>query len=161
MNDNAVKGMTPDALKAVENYAERHATTMKHNVIDTGHLLLGLMSTDSKIAFQSPVARRLQADLKVTLYQVHQAVESIDHTTTRFSGRRRQTSAVKDVLKQAAQLAKEDPSSPKGTITRFHIAQALGQSDDPMFHQVLGELGLSRGQFAKAMGGKYSSSVVG
>jgi len=148
--------LTPQAEMAMQDHATHHAQSMGHNVTDTGHLLLGIMSPNPQTKEESIVARNLHNAFGITYGEVRRTVAAIDHVTTRFPGTPRNTPSVKKVLKRAAKFAKRDKKSGRYTklvITRFHIAEALANVSDPMFLQVLEGLGLTREQFTNAVKG--------
>jgi ATP-dependent Clp protease ATP-binding subunit ClpC len=126
---------TPRAKKVLE-LSLREALNLNHNYIGTEHILLGLLREGQG------VAARVLAD-KHPLDRVRQEVfahiESPQARQTHGAGR---TSAAREVLAQAAQLAGETP------VGSHHILEAILHQPDSAAAKVLSDAGVDLDQLA-------------
>jgi ATP-dependent Clp protease ATP-binding subunit ClpC len=126
---------TPRAKKVLE-LSLREALQLKHNYIDTEHILLGLLREGEGLAAQILADKH---PLDRIRSEVLARVESPTASEAHGAGR---TSAAHNVLTLAAQLAGETP------VGSHHILEAILQQPDSAAAKVLNDAGIDLDQLA-------------
>jgi len=126
---------TPRAKKVLE-LSLREALQLKHNYIDTEHILLGLLREGEGIAAQILADKHpLDRIRSEVLARVESPTASEAHGANR-------TSAAQNVLTLAAELAGETP------VGSHHILEAILQQPDSAAAKVLNDAGIDLGRLA-------------
>jgi ATP-dependent Clp protease ATP-binding subunit ClpA len=126
---------TPRAKKVLE-LSLREALQLKHNYIDTEHILLGLLREGEGIAAQILAEKHpLDRIRSEVLARVESPTASEAHGANR-------TSAAQNVLTLAAELAGETP------VGSHHILEAILQQPDSAAAKVLNDAGIDLGRLA-------------
>ena len=126
---------TPRAKKVLE-LSLREALQLKHNYIDSEHILLGLLREGEGIAAQILADKQpLDRIRSEVLARVDSPPASEAHSANR-------TSAAQNVLTLAAELAGETP------VGSHHILEAILQQPDSAAAKVLNDAGVDLGRLA-------------